>query len=485
MARIEALFYLVVAVTGAVVLLCLGSMLFYLSKRVFTPLQQLTRVGNYADGDIQKTLRAVAEDYRSLAHSQDQLWKEREHLVPLALGRSLVRLSEREKGEPAYTQADSCLWMAGIAPGEGYALFAVTCVEDAQGFFGPAQGGASASPPSDLFYYLLNNILNDLLFQEHPGTIAVLPGGWYAVLTACADEGQAQAVTAVSQRLPGVYAEVFSATLLVTDVSWGAGARQFFEDANQLFRKTSFLQFWGSPPSGEEATFEQLSFTNYCRLVRKLTNRLGAQDYADLPEMLDEILLQAASTDAEDVQITKKRIYAMTSILAIAIDEQLSEEREFVDSLHLEERLYGAESIAAFRRELREILSTLIAHREAATAQDPTGRLMEAVRRYLLAHYRETGLNVPSVAQQFHISVSYLSRSFKETQGVNLLEYIQRLRVDAAKKLLVGSSIKAVAQQVGFWDTQGLIRAFKKCEGIGPGEYKKMLENQNDPHALQ
>ena len=94
----------------------------------------------------------------------------------------------------------------------------------------------------------------------------------------------------------------------------------------------------------------------------------------------------------------------------------------------------------------------------------------------LAASYTETVLNVSIVAEQFGISVSYLSRSFKEVHGVNLLEYIQRLRVDAAKKLLRDHSIKDVAQMVGFWDSQALVRTFKKYEGIGPGEYKKALK---------
>lgn len=70
------------------------------------------------------------------------------------------------------------------------------------------------------------------------------------------------------------------------------------------------------------------------------------------------------------------------------------------------------------------------------------------------------------------MSSSYLSRAFKESTGTNILDYIQRLRVDAAKKLLQTESVRSAAQQVGFWDTQGLVRAFKKHEGVTPSEYK-------------
>ena len=57
-----------------------------------------------------------------------------------------------------------------------------------------------------------------------------------------------------------------------------------------------------------------------------------------------------------------------------------------------------------------------------------------------------------------------------------VLDYITRVRVNEAKKLLPEDSIKSIAQRVGFWDTQGLVRAFKKVEGITPSEYKAMVE---------
>ena len=76
------------------------------------------------------------------------------------------------------------------------------------------------------------------------------------------------------------------------------------------------------------------------------------------------------------------------------------------------------------------------------------------------------------------MSSSYLSRAFKEYTGSNILEYIQRLRVNTAKELLRTESVKTTAQRVGFWDTQGLVRAFKKHEGMTPSEFKHIREKK-------
>lgn len=472
--RIEQVFLVVILGAACLVAISLAWMVAFLNRRVFVPLEKLAQVGNRGNRDMQTVIRAVTDGYVSMADRRDQLMRERDNLVPLALGRLLSRLDESSPG--AQKSAESCLWLAGISPSEGYAMFAVTCLEDPQGLFRPTGQESGDNLRLGLFYDLLKNILNDLLFAEHPGTIAILPGHWYSVIVTCPSSREFREIDDVRQRLPGIYAEIFSATIRTTTIFSGTGAAQLSVTAAQLMHQASFLQFWGDEKDPVRTASEQLSFTEYCQAVRKLINRLGAQDYEEIPSTLDEILRQAVPASAEDIQITKNRIYAMTSILVIAINEQLSDEREFVDSMHLEERLYNSETITDFRRELQDVLSALIAHRESVAPPDPSGNLMEQTRLYLLDHYTETGLNVSTVADQFGISVSYLSRSFKEVHGVNLLEYIQRLRVDAAKKLLRDHSIKDVAQMVGFWDSQALVRAFKKYEGIGPGEYKKVLK---------
>ena len=66
---------------------------------------------------------------------------------------------------------------------------------------------------------------------------------------------------------------------------------------------------------------------------------------------------------------------------------------------------------------------------------------------------------------------------------MNLLEYIQRLRVKASKPLLARDTVLNVAQAVGFWDSQGLIRAFKKYEGMSPGDYKRLLEKNSQSNS--
>ena len=90
------------------------------------------------------------------------------------------------------------------------------------------------------------------------------------------------------------------------------------------------------------------------------------------------------------------------------------------------------------------------------------------------------------IGDQVGLSPKYFSRYFKEQTGVPFSQYVNRFRVDRAKRLLADpqSQVKLVAQQVGFENVNMFIREFKSFEGISPGVYKETLlkkESDADP----
>ena len=72
------------------------------------------------------------------------------------------------------------------------------------------------------------------------------------------------------------------------------------------------------------------------------------------------------------------------------------------------------------------------------------------------------------------ISTSYLSRIFKADMGIGLVDYIHKIRVDAAKAALVSTdaTIDEVAAAVGFSNRWVFMRVFKKLEGTTPGTFR-------------
>ena len=71
----------------------------------------------------------------------------------------------------------------------------------------------------------------------------------------------------------------------------------------------------------------------------------------------------------------------------------------------------------------------------------------------------------------------YISKVFKDETGEGLLDHINRLRIQQAKKIMQNKNLvlEDVAGQVGFTNVNSFIRVFKKYEGITPGKYRESL----------
>jgi YesN/AraC family two-component response regulator len=79
------------------------------------------------------------------------------------------------------------------------------------------------------------------------------------------------------------------------------------------------------------------------------------------------------------------------------------------------------------------------------------------------------------------ITPQYLSRFFKQETGENMVEYINRLRIEKAKYLLSEKdlSILNVSEMVGYGNDRNLNRVFKQREGITPGKYRESIFRTN------
>ena len=81
------------------------------------------------------------------------------------------------------------------------------------------------------------------------------------------------------------------------------------------------------------------------------------------------------------------------------------------------------------------------------------------------------------VSQQIYISPYYLSHLFKEELGITFLEYLTRIRMEEAKKLLMDRSmtILDISAQVGYDDPSYFSKVFKKNMGVSPNQYRKQI----------
>ena len=87
-------------------------------------------------------------------------------------------------------------------------------------------------------------------------------------------------------------------------------------------------------------------------------------------------------------------------------------------------------------------------------------------------------LNIDKMADIIGYSNSYFSRLFKKTEGVGFSIYLQKVRIEKSKELILNKdkSLYDISEEVGFDNYSYYSKIFKDIEGISPREYKKTLE---------
>jgi transcriptional regulator GlxA family with amidase domain len=92
----------------------------------------------------------------------------------------------------------------------------------------------------------------------------------------------------------------------------------------------------------------------------------------------------------------------------------------------------------------------------------------------------EIKLNIDEIARQFNISNRNFLRRFKKATSNTPLEYIQRVKIEAAKKRLESSTlnIQEVMYGVGYSDEKAFRSVFKKYTGLSPLAYRSKYNRE-------
>lgn len=454
---------------------CLIIMIFSLSeamnRKIFKPLELLQDAESPESVDVDLLVRRINVDLGTLKNANIRYQQERKQMLPLALGRLLNHLLDEDDISQQRTLAYSCLTMASVDDAPYYAIYAIGCTSDPSKILEPRKG-MSPQTRMTLLHFLIDNVLSELLFISHPGVVAPTRKDWLLVLIPCMAETDVETVEAVNRKLKEFFKTNFDMTLEISEVLLDNGTMYFADHVRELRNNSLYMEFWGDGYETSGDRTEKNSFLYYCNTMRRMLERVNGENFDDSMELLNNILDEAFPADKNSILQARNRIQALGAIAVSTISDKYKDNPAFLDSLDLEP-LQSCTSLNAFREEFRRILTCLCTGENGENAGGGNNRMAE-IREFVIAHYMENELSVSSIAQQFNYSVPYLSRCFKDIYHINLLEFIQRMRINLAKELLLEHPVKSVAALSGFWDEQALVRTFKKYEGITPAEYKKL-----------
>jgi two-component system response regulator YesN len=142
--------------------------------------------------------------------------------------------------------------------------------------------------------------------------------------------------------------------------------------------------------------------------------------------------------------------------------------------------VFGRDSTcASLFRFTRELLIIAV-ERVCDLTRNSTKLNLEAVREFVKESYTR-GITLEETASHFYVTKEYLSKVFKMKFGEGFTEYVTKLRMERALRLMseYDIAIKDIGPAVGYFDTAHFYRVFKKHFGFTPGQMRAALNMSN------
>lgn len=209
-------------------------------------------------------------------------------------------------------------------------------------------------------------------------------------------------------------------------------------------------------------------------LKKQLTSCLIMNNYETAREVMNEIMEHSFSRDIRELSYNQCQAYGLISLLLDKMDDM-----ELQRQLKTEysQRLLHTHSFRELKEEMNYVFDSIIAYRKQNISEP---EWIEQVKAYIQDNYNNPNLSISYIADRFSMTPSHVGSRFRKEVGVGILDYIHMLRLEECKKLLLqGKTIKYCADTVGYSDIKTLQRAFKRYEGMAPGQFRDEMNGIN------
>lgn len=205
--------------------------------------------------------------------------------------------------------------------------------------------------------------------------------------------------------------------------------------------------------------------SGYLGYIRAVTDRLAAsRDYTR--QALDNLrreLIHIFTACMRDNDLAESQLFSEARIVAM--------EKTAVRSV---------EDMRGFAQALFETADNCL--RDLANADD----IIAKVEAYIQDHFREN-INREDVAAVAYITPNYLSKQFRNKKGMNLREYINQIRIEEAKRLLLTTnlSVSEVAGLSGYENISYFSTVFRKYTGMSPIDWRNLEMANGDAYEAK
>jgi YesN/AraC family two-component response regulator len=215
----------------------------------------------------------------------------------------------------------------------------------------------------------------------------------------------------------------------------------------------------------------RIKSSNYnLEMEQKLINMIldGCDDVNGIIDYIlpySSAITNSTSSTINSLCLTMRRV--MTKMTNLGEDDKKQIEQLFLNI----ENSYDINSIKKDILSVIERLSKCAVENNKKRLENMMGRVSE----YIDTHYSDNELSVSTIAEYFNVSDSSLSANYRQYTGLNISDYIEQVRMNRIKELLIHSDkkIKEIAKNCGYYNINTFYKAFKRYTGISAKSYRE------------
>ena len=227
----------------------------------------------------------------------------------------------------------------------------------------------------------------------------------------------------------------------------------------------------------DENSFISVSSLYPLETERELLRRVRLGDKEGAKEVLNEILGKILFKNAGQTELIRARLLELAVVLSRAAVEGTAD-LEMILGLNFEYiqelgKIKSIEELCIWVVKVLDRFTESVYENRNIKNVD----IIRKTREFIRTNYKKK-IKLVDISKAVNLSPYYLSHIFKRETGITLMEYLAKVRIEEAKRLLESTqwTTTRISFEVGYSDQSYFCKVFKKNEGISPYGYKKRMK---------
>ncbi|GAA3406022.1 helix-turn-helix domain-containing protein [Paenibacillus hodogayensis] len=332
-----------------------------------------------------------------------------------------------------------------------------------------------------LYAYALCNVAEELINAESRGAAIEWDDGQCAIIVSFEDddpEMHAVRAMAVADMLKKFAEQNFRKTVTIGIGGEVRELRDIRMSHRQSMEALKYKLVMGNNTIISADDIQDYSAGEFHRLFSLTDNMIDSIKQPDEDKLREQVAswFEAMATSNVPPDIIRQLVVQLLMKAAGVAGEIGMNQDELVPAQNFQEALEQHETLEHIRDFTAGVLTGLIERIRLKRSSREKNEAIDKITRFIRDNYMHGDLSLNYLSERFHMSISHLSKMFKDYTGGNFIDYLMEIRIAKSKELLAGGSgkVRDIAEAVGYANVNSFTRIFKKMTGLTPSEYREL-----------